>query len=550
MVSHIIRRFKPENLRVIIRNAEIRKKFLSVSIQLINSEDDSAADCFNANKPNRCMRLKISGYDCRQSIDVYSSLPSPAAIGGFLGGGSFTKLSSSYISSSLRRRHTPEVIPTIEEPFLRRKEESEEPFVPRKEEEVAEALVKKVPSKKAIVEAPVDLHGLPASHCGFWHALLNAVNVLCGVGLLSTPYAVKEGGWLGMVVLLAFAVLSGYTGILLKECLKSKDEISTYPDIGQAAFGIQGRILVSVVLYAELYACCVEYIILESDNLSALFPNARLNFAGVQLNSHKLFAVLTTVAVLPTTWLKDLSIMSYISAGGVIASIVASGSLFWVAAVDHVELKYKGKLLDFASLPVALGLYGYCYSGHAVYPNIYTSMKRPNQFTKVLVSSFVICTSLYAATAVVGYMMFGELTESQFTLNMPKQYTASKVSVWTTVVNPFTKYALTITPVAMSLEELLPCYRHSYSIAIRSLLVFSTLAVALTVPFFGYVMSLIGSFLTMLVALILPCACYLSILGKKASMAEVVLCILIMLVGAATAVIGSYSSIKSIIQSL
>ncbi len=58
------------------------------------------------------------------------------------------------------------------------------------------------------------------------------------------------------------------------------------------------------------------------------------------------------------------------------------------------------------------------------------------------------------------------------------------------VVNPFTKYALTITPVAHSLEELLPQrpdsqeYR-SWSLVIRTTLVLSTIAVAVLVPFFG-----------------------------------------------------------------
>lgn len=40
---------------------------------------------------------------------------------------------------------------------------------------------------------------------------------------------------------------------------------------------------------------------------------------------------------------------------------------------------------------------------------------------------------LYAGVAVVGYLMFGELTESQFTLNMPINLAASKISIWTTV---------------------------------------------------------------------------------------------------------------------
>lgn len=56
------------------------------------------------------------------------------------------------------------------------------------------------------------------------------------------------------------------------------------------------------------------------------------------------------------------------------------------------------------------------------------------------------------------------------------------------IVNPFTKYALTMAPVAMSLEELIPSNHtksHMYSILIRTALVMSTLFVALKIPFFG-----------------------------------------------------------------
>ena len=62
-----------------------------------------------------------------------------------------------------------------------------------------------------------------------------------------------------------------------------------------------------------MQACCVEYIILEGDNLSSLFPNAHISLGGFQLNSPRLFALMTTLAVLPTVWLRDLSVLSYIS---------------------------------------------------------------------------------------------------------------------------------------------------------------------------------------------------------------------------------------------
>lgn len=56
------------------------------------------------------------------------------------------------------------------------------------------------------------------------------------------PYAVKEGGWLGLFILFLFGAITCYTGILLKRCLESSPDLHTYPDIGQAAFGFTGRL--------------------------------------------------------------------------------------------------------------------------------------------------------------------------------------------------------------------------------------------------------------------------------------------------------------------
>ena len=78
--------------------------------------------------------------------------------------------------------------------------------------------------------------------------------------------------------------------------------------------------------------------------------------------------------------------LTFFPAGGVIASIVVVICLFWVGLVDKVGFQSKGTTLNLTTLPVAIGLYGYCYSGHAVFPNIYTSMEKPSQYPAVLLT--------------------------------------------------------------------------------------------------------------------------------------------------------------------
>ncbi|CAI5535713.1 unnamed protein product [Closterium sp. Naga37s-1] len=152
---------------------------------------------------------------------------------------------------------------------------------------------------------------------GFIDSVFNGINVLAGIGILSTPYATAQAGWLGLLVLLFFAAACCYTAILLRRCMdfrpsssasafpsdsslrsfaddpaaphsaasarasarasprivRAPRPIRSYPDIGEAAFGRAGRWLTAFLLYFELYAVTVELLILEGDNLAHLFPS-------------------------------------------------------------------------------------------------------------------------------------------------------------------------------------------------------------------------------------------------------------------------------------
>ena len=148
-------------------------------------------------------------------------------------------------------------------------------------------------------------------------------------------------------------------------------------------------------------------------------------------------------------------------------------------------------------------------------------------------------------------MMFGSEVQSQITLNLPTSKLSSRLAIYTTLVNPITKYALMVTPIvnAIKMRASTQYSKRPYSLLISTPLVISTVIVALVVPFFGYLMTLVGAFLSVTASVILPCLCYLKISGAYRRYGIEMIAILgIVSIGFIVAAIGTYVSLVQIIQ--
>ncbi|RLN22606.1 hypothetical protein C2845_PM07G36710 [Panicum miliaceum] len=168
-------------------------------------------------------------------------------------------------------------------------------------------------------------------------------------------------------------------------------------------------------------------------------------------------------------------------------------------------------------------------------------MKEKRRFPKMLAIRFVLCTLNYGSMAVLGYLMYGGGVQSQVTLNLPAARLSSKIDIYTTIVSPLSKYALVITPIAMAVENRIRgaagCGA-AVSVAVRTLLVLSTVAVALALPFFGYLMALVGSLLSVGECVLLPCVCYVRVFGQPARAAEAAAIAAILVLGSLLVVTG------------
>ncbi|KAJ9549306.1 hypothetical protein OSB04_021849 [Centaurea solstitialis] len=357
----------------------------------------------------------------------------------------------------------------------------------------------------------------------------NLVNTLCGMGMLSISYALANGGWLSLLLLILVGSLCFYTELLLNKCMEANPMIKTYPNIGQMAFGRKGRVLTLTFVYLELYLVAVGFLILEGDNLTKLFPNANLDILGISVSGKKSFVLLTTFVVLPTTWLSRLGVLAYLSAGGILSSMILFLVVLWGGVFDGIGFNQRGTLWNWRGLPTALSLYTFCYSGHSVIPTLRHSMKRKSEFPKVLLVSFILSTIGYVSMAILGYKMFGDNMMSQVTLNLPTNNISSKIAVYITLINHVVVYAILIVPIATAVEEVLPFQQsRTRSCLIRACLVFSTTFVALMVPYFELVTAFMGSFSATTVSILIPCLCYLKlVIGFMSTKSMVIMMILV-----------------------
>lgn len=394
----------------------------------------------------------------------------------------------------------------------------------------------------------------------FFQATLNCVSLLYGLGILSSPFAVAKAGWMGAIISIAVSSAYAYTAHLMAKCVEYDAGCSNYQDIAKLTLGRRMRRVITALFYMELTGTLVGYCISMGDNLNYIFPH--LSFSVPGLSSRNFMICTVSLIILPSVWLRDLSALSFTSIWCIASSLLLLVAVLLAATVNHIGFHHPLPFLNVKGVPIAAGLYAFSYGGTSVFPSIYKSMKDPSKFTQVLALSFVIATASIAGLGVAGAFMFGDHTASQVTLSMPTQFISTKIVLWTTILTPIFKFALQLSPITTAVEKQI--YKHGKNAAqtasnrtllyalstlMRSFVLALIVIVSMILPYFEYMIALVGSSMTIATCLLFPCFFYLKLYWKSLSIHKIAFIIILIFLGVIVGICGTVIAFGGLINS-
>jgi len=442
-----------------------------------------------------------------------------------------------------------------------------------------------------------------ASKTTLRQCVFNTANTLMGMGIISLPFCLRTAGWLGgLVALTIFGAVTWWTSILIGRALNGdprtrslafknnttrhgeqddgngeklvrlRRQLTSFPDIAREAFGQNANIVLSSVLYFELFSALAVFFVSLGDHLHSLIPSIS--------ETHHMM-MMSILLIVPTVICKTPRLLSYLSAVGTFTTVALVLSVFFaavwegdiasemvvggatspqtttIAAAGSTAQSFHSMFIP-TGLPVSLGLVAYCFGGHAVVPSIYNSMARPQDYERMIGYSYMLVMTCCMLVAVSGYYMFGSTVSDQVTLSLERApidaESAMRVLTWLMVVTSLSKFTLYLFPLALGVEEIIAPYVPTDQVMelsfmiIKLTLIASSLFVGICIPSFAFLCSVIGLICTVIVSVIFPAAAHLKLFGPHLKDWEKRVDYLFIFGGSAVAIFGTVATVGSFNQ--
>ncbi|KAI9295709.1 hypothetical protein K502DRAFT_324180 [Neoconidiobolus thromboides FSU 785] len=383
-------------------------------------------------------------------------------------------------------------------------------------------------------------------------AFFNVVCIIAGTGTLGLPNTLAVGGWVSLIFIVLSAAIAWYTGNLLIECLyyKPGKRLSSYPDVGEEAFGKVGRVFVQFFHYAIMLGASCLFILLTGLNLTRMFATY-----DIALDMKLMTLVGGVLVLIPYSLFKNMREVSFLSVFGALATLVVIVVTVVTGVIDipnQTDAKHDNVLWE--GIPIALATISFSYGGNVVYPHVEASMKNPKAWRKMLFSSMVTVSVFYIIISVVGYYVYGRMVESPV-LNSIPQGVANVVATAFITFHVIAAAPILLCGFSLEMENSFninrdhmgPIKEFVIRFSLRVLITGILTVIAVYVPYFGDFMSLVGALANCMIVFVIPVICHLKLYGwRDRKWYEYIWMFIVIVVGLIGCILGAIDAIKSL----
>eukprot|EP00794_Sanderia_malayensis_P004240 gene4240-4803_t len=348
-----------------------------------------------------------------------------------------------------------------------------------------------------------------------------------GAGIVALPYAMKLANYYGIPMFVIASITMCYAGFLLaKACnhimgveVDREEMRAPYATLAERTCGKFTRHVVTFTLNISLVLTCIVFLLLAGEIFSVLIE---LPWEAVShRNKLRIWFTICGGVLLPLTLLgtpKDfwgVALLASLTSGVAVVMIIVN--LVWVSK-SNVQRPVPPKS-DFKGIMGAFGTILFGFGGVTIFPTIQNDLKEPKDFHIAVLAGYSIVATIYIGIPVAAYFVLGDLIDADILTtfaNLPT-YSQSKLFKCFVIVaqglicgHVLSAFILNINPVYQQIEGHfgIPtrfCWQRCVN---RVMMMIIIIGVAVAVPNFAPVLSLVGGSFQGLLCVIFPIVFY------------------------------------------